>query len=427
MSRKTLLMSVLLTVSLTACASGEADRQAPTDQAVPSAVEETSTGPTHSLPVASAFGEPAWGMQIPPSWEQMTPIVTAQRVIALSDATVVAYDTRGEADWKPLAEQDRAVGTPPVLRQVSPEVVAVIDTGKVEGEGLATATYAAHVTLINIEDGALIEEVTVPGSESDTPELAEIGLGFALPDRSAVIVTPEGEIVEAPAAHADARLVGAVSVGQHPIGLWETGSVSTLSSFGGSGWSSDDLLPSEEAAKAQVFGSDADTLLLGRWNEPTAGRGEAGAVVFQVLDAASGKVLASPQCGPATESQFVVSPDRQWKVAGPLRISPQNAGDCTGGGEGQRSVTFSAVTDEGRAFGLAGQGGSDALFVDAKSGAVPETSDLPDGARPPIGVMEGWTGDPLGCQDRNHHRQPRPGVAGSRKSTCLRQRSRVTA
>lgn len=393
MSRKTLLMSVLLTVSLTACASGEADRQAPTDQAVPSAAEQTTSGPTHSLPVASAFGEPAWGMQIPPSWEQMTPIVTAQRVIALSDATVVAYDTRGEeawaTDWKPLAEQDRAVGTPPVLRQVSPEVVAVIDTGKVGGEGLATTTYAAQVTLISIGDGALIEEVTVPGSESDTPELAEIGLGFALPDRSAVIVTPEGEIVEAPAAHPDARLVGAVSVGQHPIGLWETGSVNTLSSFGGSGWSSDDLLPNEAVANAQVLGSDADALLLGRWNEPTAGRGEAGAVVFQVLDAASGKVLASPECGPATASQFVVSPNRQWKVAGSLRLSPQNTGDCTGGGEGQRSVTFSAVTDEGRAFGLAGQGGSDALFVDSRPGEEPETSDLPEGARPPIGVMEG--------------------------------------
>ncbi|AQP44968.1 hypothetical protein RPIT_09365 [Tessaracoccus flavus] len=61
-------------------------------------------------------------------------------------------------------------------------------------------------------------------------------MAFVLPDRSAVIVTPEGEIVEAPAAHADARQVGAVSVGQHPIGLWETGSVSTLSSFGASGW-----------------------------------------------------------------------------------------------------------------------------------------------------------------------------------------------
>lgn len=393
MMRKTLPLLLTAAISLTACASGEADRQAPTDQSVPSAVEETSTGPTHSLPVASAFGEPAWGMQVPPSWEQMTPVITAQRVIALSGATVVAYDAQGaeawSTDWQPLAEEDRAAGTPPVLRQVSPEVVAVIDTGKVEGEGLATTTYAALVTLIDIEDGSLVKEVTIPGSESDAPQLGEIGLGFALPDRSAAVVTPEGEIVEAPAAPADARLVGAASVGEHPIGLWETGSVSTLSSFGGSGWSSDDLLPSEEAANAQVFGSDADTLLLGRWNEPTAGRGEAGAVVFQVLDAASGKVLASPECGPATASQFVVSPDRQWKVAGPLRISPQNTGDCTGGGEGQRSVTFTAVTDEGRAFGLAGQGGSDALFVDSKPGEEPETSDLNEGAQPPIGVMEG--------------------------------------
>lgn len=381
MMRKTLPLLLTAAISLTACASGEADRQAPTDQSVPSTAEQTTIGPTHSLPVASVFGEPAWGMQIPPSWEQMTPIVTAQQVIALSSASVVAYDAQGaeawSTDWQPLAEEDRAVGTPPVLRQVSPEVVAVIDTGKVEGEGLSTSTYAAQVTLISIGDGALIEEVTVPGSESDTPELAEIGLGFALPDRSAVIVTPEGEIVEAPAAHADARLVGAVSVGQHPIGLWETGSVSTLSSFGGSGWSSDDLLPNEATTNAQVFGSDADTLVLGRWNEPTAGRGEGGEVAFQVLDAASGEVLSTPECGPATASPFVVSPNSEWKVAGSLRLSPQNTGDCTGGGEGQRSVTFSAVTDEGRAFGLAGQGGSDALFVDSRPGEEPETSDLP--------------------------------------------------
>lgn len=85
----------------------------------------------------------------------------------------------------------------------------------------------------------------------------------------------------------------------------------------------------------------------------------------------------------------MVSPNSEWKVAGPLRLSPQNAGDCTGGGEGQRSVRFTAVTDDGRAFGLAGQGGADPLFVDSWPGEEPETSDLPEDARPPIGVMEG--------------------------------------
>ena len=392
MARKTLPLLVTLAISLTACASEEGGRQAPTTQPVPSAAEQTSTGPSHSLPVASAFGQPAWGMQIPPSWEQMTPIVTAQRVIALDDSTVRAYDTEGaeawSTEWKPLAEENRAVGTPPVLRQVSPEVVAVIDIGKVEGEGLATTNYAAQVTLINVEDGALIKELTVPGIQSDGPKLGEIGLGFALPDRSAVIVTPEGEMVEAPAAPADARLVGAASVGETPIGLWETGSVNRLSSFGSSGWSSNESLPNEVTINAQVFGSDADTLVLGRWNEPTAGRGEGGEVAFQVLDAVSGEVLATPECGPTTASPFVVSPNSEWKVAGSLRLSPQNIGDCTGGGEGQRSVTFDAVTNEGRAFGLAGQGGSDALFVDSRPGEEPETSELPQGARPPIGVME---------------------------------------
>lgn len=394
MARPMLSLVAGMTFVLTACASGEEAGQEPTTTPVQSVpVEQSAAPPAHSLPVASVFGGPVWGMQIPPSWEQMTPIVTAQRVIALDDATVVAYDAQGAeawaTPWEPLAEEDRVVGTPPVLRQVSPDVVAVIDTGKVEGEGLATTTYAALVTLINVEDGAVMKEVTVPGSESDGPTLGEIGLGFALPDRSAVVVTPEGEIVEAPAAPADARLVGAASVGEHPIGLWETGSVNTLASFGASGWSSTDSLPDEKTVLAQVFGSDADSLLLGRWNEPAAGSGEAGAIIFQVVDAASGQTFGTLECGPAVAQPFVVSPSREWKVTDSLRLSPQNEGDCTGGGEGQRTVRFTAVTDEGRAFGLAGQGGSEALFVDSKAGEEPETHDLPKGARSPIGVMEG--------------------------------------
>jgi len=107
-----------------------------------------------------------------------------------------------------------------------------------------------------------------------------------------------------------------------------------------------------------------------------------------VLDAASGNVLAAPECGPAVESQFVVSPDREWKVAGPLRLGPGNRVDCVGGGDGEKSVTFSAVTDEGRAFGTANEGGADPLLVDATPGSEPQTHALPDGSNPPIGVME---------------------------------------
>ncbi len=390
MLRKTLPAIAALAVTLTDCSSGTAE--VPSGSPVQTTVSPSAGLPAHTLPVAHVFGEPVWGMQIPPFWK-MTPVVTAQRVIALDADNVLAFDAKGtevwSTDWTPLAESDRIAGSPPLLRQVTSDVIAVIDTGKVKGEGLATTTYAALVTLIDIEDGSLVKEVTIPGSESDAPQLGEIGLGFALPDRSAAVVTPEGEIVEAPSAPADARLVGAASVGEHPIGLWETGSVNTLTSFGAPGWSSNDSPPSQAAVTAQVFGSDADSLLLGRWFEPRVGMGEPGEVLFQVLDAASGEVLATPECGPAVESPFVVSPDRAWKVVSSLRLSPQNVGDCTGGGEGQRSVRFTAVTDDGRAFGLASQGGADPLFVDSKPGEEPETSDLNEGVQPPIGVMEG--------------------------------------
>lgn len=409
MSRKALAALAILALTVSACSSdpdvSPTPATSPTTQATTSdqtASGQPSTKPVgHTLPVASVFGEPAWSMQIPPSWEQMTPVVTAKRVIALDDAVVRAYDPQGAevwategaevwaTDWKPLAEQDRAVGTPPTLRQVSPEVVAVIDTGKVEGEGLSSSTYAALVTLINIEDGTLVKEVSVPGSKADTPKLSAIGLGFTLPDRTAVVVLPNGEVVEAPPASSQARMVGAASVGEHPIGLWESGSVNSLSSFGGTGWSSNDSSPSAATVNSLVYGGDADSLLLGRWNEPKAGQGKPGEVIFQLLDAASGNVLAAPECGPAVESQFVVSPDREWKVTGPLRIGPGNKVDCVGGGAGEKSVTFSAVTDQGRAFGDAGEGGADTMLVDATPGTEPKTHDLPQGARPPIGVMEG--------------------------------------
>ena len=400
MPRKALATLAIMALAVSACSADPDTNPAPatSPSAQTTGSDETSAGqPTqpvgHTLPVASVFGEPAWSMQIPPSWEQMTPIVTAKRVIALDDAVVRAYDQHGAevwaTDWKPLAEQDRAVGTPPTLRQVSSEVVAVIDTGKIEGEGLASSTYAALVTLINIEDGQVLKEVSVPGSNSDTPKLGAIGLGFALPDRTAVVVLPDGEVVEAPPAASDTRLVGAASVGEHPIGLWETDAVNALSSFGGTGWSSSDSAPSAATVNSLVYGSDMDLLLLGRWNEPTTGQGKAGEVVFQVLDAASGNVLAKPECGPAVESQFVVSPDREWKVAGPLRIGPGNKVDCVGGGDGEKSVTFSAVTDQGRAFGAAAEGGVDPLLVDATPGQEPQTHELPEGAASPIGVMEG--------------------------------------
>ena len=401
MSRKALATLAILALSVSAC-SANPDAN-PTPGTSPSAQatgsEQTAAGQPssepagHSLPVAEVFGEPAWSMQIPPSWEQMTPVVTAQRVIALDEATVRAYDSRGvevwATDWKPLAEEDRATGQPPVLRQVSPEVVAVIDTGKIAGEGMNTSTYASVVTLITIENGQVVKEVRVLGSKSDTPKLSTIGLGFALPDRTAVVVLPDGEVVEAPPAFSDARLVGAASVGEHPIGVWETGSVSTLSSFGGTGWTSTDAQPSGTTANALIYGSDADSLLLGRWNEPKAGQGEPGTVTFQLLDAASGGVLTAVDCGPAIESAFVVSPNREWKVTGPLRLSPQNGADCTGGDEGQRSVVFTAVTDAGRAFGTASEGGADPLLVDATPGAEPQTHELPEGAAAPIGVMAG--------------------------------------
>ena len=80
MLRKTLPAIAALAVTLTGCSSGTAE--VPSGSPVQTTVSPSAGLPAHTLPVAHVFGEPAWGMQIPPSWERMTPIVTAQRVIA---------------------------------------------------------------------------------------------------------------------------------------------------------------------------------------------------------------------------------------------------------------------------------------------------------------------------------------------------------
>jgi hypothetical protein len=258
--------------------------------------------------------------------------------------------------------------------------LAVVDLGKSEGEGLAKASYVAKVWLVRIADGSLVKEVTIPGTESSLPDLDKIGLGFTVPGGKAVGVTPEGEVVDAPVPPSDAKVKGAATVGSHVFSLWENKG----SGFSATGWTSQEATPSASFTRAAPWGSDADTLLIGRWNDPSA----TGAV-YRLLDAASGKVITDLDCGPSVEASLVTSPSRGWKVTGGLRLSPENKAECVGGGSGQKSVTFTAVTDEGRAFGMATAGGSESLFVDSTPGQEPKTSPLPERVNPPLGVMNG--------------------------------------
>ncbi|OLT39502.1 hypothetical protein BJF86_08835 [Serinicoccus sp. CNJ-927] len=111
--------------------------------------------------------------------------------------------------------------------------------------------------------------------------------------------------------------------------------------------------------------------------------------VLQVLDVETGEVLSNPECDPPTPTQFVTSPGREWGVLDSMRIDANGEVECVGGGEGERRVILHAITDSGRAFGVAHQGANETRFVDLPPSGEPVVSDLAEGARLPIGVMDG--------------------------------------
>ncbi|OLT39431.1 hypothetical protein BJF86_08380 [Serinicoccus sp. CNJ-927] len=316
------------------------------------------------------------------------PVVTAERIVVLDGTQVRALDTEGQESWsqgwEAFTADERGPGSPyPLLRQVSPEVVAVVDGGRSDGEGLDADTQEVRVTLLDIASGAVIEEVSVEGGERFLPEIGESGLGFLVRtdsgEREAVAVTPTGE-VETLTATDD--LVGVVTVGDQAFTL-SGGSEEAPERFAGASFTSEDLAPGPEFEIGAIEASNAEDRLLVRFAVPY------GEGMLQVLDAESGEVLSEPECDPPTATLSVTSPDREWGVLESMRINANGEVECVGGGEGERRVVLHAITDSGRAFGVAHQGANETRFVDLAPSGEPVVSDLAEGARLPIGVMDG--------------------------------------
>lgn len=382
-----LTASVVTLVTLTACAT--TPPASPSTPGYPSALgTPTPSAPTVSLPVAAAFEEPEWGVQLPASSEGKTPVVTAERVIMLDGANVRALDPKGKeawsAAWQGFTDAQRGAGSAgfPFLRLASRDVVAVVDGGKAQGSGLERDGYQTRVTLLRVSDGSLVKEVSIPGDESHLPHPGSVGLGFYLAGQSsrASAVMPDGSVREMPATDGQ-KVVGAVTIGPYALAI--TGeSPDTPTGFSGSGFDSNSLAPSPSHTLARVQAGDGAGLAVGRFAIPY------GAVAWRVFDASTGKVLGEPNCDPGASTVITASPNRTWGVIGPIRLDAAGNPSCIGD-KGQKTVTLTAVTDEGRAFGSATQGGSDALFVDLQPNGEVKTSTLPKGAASPIGVMGG--------------------------------------
>lgn len=378
------LAAALATVTCVTVSACSAAPSTPPSEAPTPSVAST---PPVSLPVAEVFDAPSWGVQFSQASVQKRPVVTAQRLIILDGQQVRALDAQGKdawtAPWQGFTDDARDKGSDgyPFLRQVSPDVVAVVDGGKAQGEGLDEDTHQVKVMLVKIQDGSVVKNVTVPGTSSEIPKIGSIGLAFALPNGGVSVVTPDGNVVAAPTVSA-AKATGGASVGSTGIAVWESGGSNTTSGFAGPGWTSRKIAPEGQFTSASVEASDADRLLVGRWVVPSL---SASKVQVQVLDAATGKVLNKPSCEPdPTMHLLVASPNRQHLVAGPMRLESNGKADCIGGSEGQKRATLTAVTDDGRAFGFAGTG-----LVDVAADGTAKVVPLPDGAEAPIGVMEG--------------------------------------
>ena len=205
-------------------------------------------------------------------------------------------------------------------------------------------------------------------------------------------VLASGEVREGPIPQ-DEHVSGALGIGDNIVTVW--GSVPD--GFSGDGWDSLSVAPSPEHTRAAVMGSDAENLVLGVWETTSVSDYD---VRYQVIDLETGTVVAEPECGvplmmmasrPNPEV-MATSPDREWKAIGSLRLSPESEPECSGGGENERTVTLTAITDEGRAFGVAEEPGhtSTPLQVDLAPDGTVTTHEIPaHGPGSPIGFLDG--------------------------------------
>lgn len=230
MSVRTVIPTLLAPALVLSACSAEAQEPAP--PATQEEAQETAApgGPIPALPVGEAFAEPTWGFYVQTPWEQVSPLVTADRVIALDGPTVLALGPDGQeawsAQWAHFEEADRVPSAQgyPLLRLVTPEIVAVADAGRVQGEGLATGAYEARVTLLDVEDGSVLAQAVVPGAENAWPAPGPLGLGFHVagtegdPNNGTVAVLPSGEVESISVT--EHEIEGAITVGEHVFALW---------------------------------------------------------------------------------------------------------------------------------------------------------------------------------------------------------------
>ncbi len=339
-------MALVTTLLLTGCSSSMPEPAA-TSSSSPTAA------PVVALPVVEdVFGPAEWSAQ---ARKGATPLVLGDVVVIATETGVSALDTAGKERWQSdldlLPDSSHPDGVREVVA-VTDDVIAVIDKGTLpkSSDPLASEESGTRITLLNVEDGSEIATQVLPGDPVRTKRTT--GLGFEITGNGVehVAITPSGEIV----TETEGKVpVG--TVGEHIV--WATPYTANM---GVQAFSVADV-PLELATLQASDGREI--IVLSSYD------GKRTTTLWWNL--ATGAALTPDASCPAAliPKTLAASPDGA-HVVGDGAIADVKAGTvtCTGGRDGQKAVTWWAVTNDGTAYGQTTDA-NDTLVI-AKGGEV---------------------------------------------------------
>lgn len=358
-------------IALAACGSDdtESDDSSPDESAAPSAAA------VDGFPVGEPFGDAEWSVEVSlPSTGATVKMrdsavkVRGDRVIAEYEETdgrgVIAFDASGEEVWKQEVSESARIG-------VLEETVAVLEQGTEEGSGLEKDQSTTTLTLLSLKDGSTV-------TESDEPDLS---LGNSITEFGEIVtlgeprkyITEDGDVREAEEYPEDlAKAIPDLEDGLAEIVPLDSGI---------------DELDDAFAVEVRAISRQQNVALL------QVAYGGAEWATYAV-EAESGEVITKLDCRNAehTDSDTNVaysSPNGEYGVMESYWISEDDV-RCYAGDEETKGVEFSAVDDDGTAYGVTSESDSTEgeLAVVTADGEA-DVSALPDGAPAPLGIADG--------------------------------------
>ena len=334
------VMTLVTTILLTGCSPSS-----PEPAASPSS-SPTAT-PVVALPVAEdVFGQAEWSAQ---ARKGSAPLVLGEVVVIATETGVSALDAEGKEQWQTAIDLLPDSSHPDGVREmiaVTEDVVAVIDKGTLPkgSDPLASEQSGTRITLLNVTDGSEITAQILPGDPQRTKRTT--GLAFEITSGGVeyVAITPSGETV----SETDGKLpVG--TVGEYIV--WATPYTANM---GVKATAVADV-PLEQANLGASDGREIVVL--------SSYDGKATTTLWWNL--AAQKPLTPDATCPAGLNPKTLTPSPgSAYVVGDNAIADLKASTvtCTGGGDGQKAVTWWAVTDDGTAYGQTADA-SDTLVI----------------------------------------------------------------